>query len=129
MKIVQLHSENIKRIKAIDITPEDNVVVLSGKNGEGKTSVLDSIWLALQYRAASKGNPNPLRSGTDKGFVSLDLGDYIVTRKFTKDDSVLEIKTPDGSKISSPQKLLDGMIGDLSFDPWEFSRKNEDDQR
>lgn len=129
MKIIQLHSENIKRIKAVDITPDDNVIVLSGKNGEGKTSVLDSIWLALQYRAASKNNPSPLRAGTESGLITIDLGDYIVTRKFTATDSSLEIRTPDGSKITSPQKLLDGMIGDLSFDPWEFARKSESDQR
>lgn len=129
MRILQLHSENVKRIKAVDITPADDVIVLSGKNGEGKTSVLDSIWLALQYRAASKDNPSPLRAGEDKGLVTIDLGDYIVTRKFTQAGTTLEVKTPDGSKISSPQKLLDGMIGDLSFDPWEFARKSDADQR
>ena len=129
MRIIQLQSENVKRIKAVDITPESDLIVLSGKNGEGKTSVLDSIWLAVQYRAASKGNPNPLRAGTNKGQVTVDLGDYIVTRKFTASGTSLEVRTPDGSRISSPQKLLDGLIGDLSFDPWEFSRKNEKDQR
>jgi len=129
VRIIQLQSENVKRIKAVDITPESDLIVLSGKNGEGKTSVLDSIWLAVQYRAASKGNPNPLRAGTNKGQVTVDLGDYIVTRKFTASGTSLEVRTPDGSRISSPQKLLDGLIGDLSFDPWEFSRKNEKDQR
>lgn len=128
MRIVQLHSENIKRVKAIDITPDNDVIVLSGQNGEGKTSVLDSIWLALEFRAASKGNPTPLRAGQDKGIVTVDLGDYIVTRRFTPTGTTLEVRTPDGSKISSPQKLLDGMIGDLSFDPWEFSRKNDKEQ-
>jgi len=129
MRIINLYSENVKRLKAVDITPDDDVIVLSGKNGEGKTSVLDSIWLALEYRAASKQNPTALRAGQDKGQVTIDLGDYIVTRKFTKSGTTLEVRTPDGSKISSPQKLLDGLIGDLSFDPWEFSRKNEKEQR
>lgn len=130
MKIISLHAENIKRIKAIDITPTDNVIVISGKNEEGKTSSIDSIWLALQYRAASKGNPNPLRAGTNKGEIILDLNDYIVTRKFSSSGgTTLEVKTPDGSKISSPQTLLDGLVGDLSFDPWEFARKNEKDQK
>lgn len=129
MRILQLQSENVKRLKAIDITPTEDVIVLSGKNGEGKTSVLDSIWLALQYRSASKDNPTPLRAGEDKGQVTIDLGTYIVTRKFTQAGTTLEVKTPDGSKISSPQKLLDGMIGDLSFDPWEFARKSDTDQR
>ncbi|MCV0439820.1 MAG: AAA family ATPase [Hydrogenophaga sp.] len=129
MRIIQLHSENVKRVKAVDITPESNVIVISGKNGEGKTSVIDSIWLALEYKAAKKGNPDPLRAGQKNGMVELDLGDYIVKRKFTPSGSTLEIRTPDGSTIKSPQKLLDGMIGDLSFDPWEFSRKSEKDQR
>ena len=129
MKIIRLQAENIKRVKAIDITPQDDVVIISGKNQNGKTSVLDSIFLALQYRAASKNNPNPLRAGEDKGVVTVDLGDYIVTRKFTQAGTTLEVKTPDGSKISSPQKLLDGMIGDLSIDAWEFARKSDTDQR
>ena len=129
MRIINLYSENIKRVKAVDITPKENVVILSGKNGEGKTSVLDSIWFAIQYRGASKNNPIPLRSGTDKGIVTVDLGDYIVTRKFTPAGTTLEVKTPDGSKIPSPQGLLDGLIGDLSFDPWDFSRKKESEQR
>ena len=131
MKIIQLHAENVKRLKAVDITPDpnENTVVISGKNENGKSSVIDSIWLALQYRSAVKDNPQPLRKGETKGIVTLDLGDYIVTRRFTESDSSLEIRTPDGSKITSPQKLLDGMIGDLSFDPWDFTRKSEQEQR
>lgn len=129
MKIIQLHAENVKRLKAVDITPDDNTIVISGKNENGKSSVIDAIWLALEYRAAVKKNPQPLRKGESKGIVTLDLGDYIVTRKFTESDSTLEIRTPDGSKITSPQKLLDGMIGDLSFDPWEFTRRSDDEQK
>jgi DNA repair exonuclease SbcCD ATPase subunit len=130
MKILHFYSENIKRIKAIEIEPESNTVVISGMNGHGKTSVLDSIWLALQYRSASKDNPSPLRSGTDKGMIELDLGDYIVTRTFSESGTTsLKISTSDGHQVSSPQKLLDGLIGDLSFDPWDFARKNEKEQR
>jgi len=129
MKIIQLQAENIKRLKAIDITPTDNVVVISGKNENGKTSVLDCIYLALEYRAASKSSPQPIRRGEKSAVTTLDLGDYIVTRRFTEGGSTLEVRTPEGNKVSSPQKLLDGMIGDLSFDPWEFARKTEQEQR
>jgi DNA repair exonuclease SbcCD ATPase subunit len=62
MRILRLEADNIKRVKAVDITPEGNVVIISGKNGAGKSSTIDTIWLALSYRAASKSNPNPLRS-------------------------------------------------------------------
>jgi DNA repair exonuclease SbcCD ATPase subunit len=129
MRILQLHSENVKRLKVIDITPVDDVVIISGMNEQGKTSVIDCIWLALENRAASRNNPLPIRAGEDKALIMIDLGTYIVTRKFTSAGTTLEVRTPDGSKITSPQKLLDGLIGELSFDPWEFSRKREEEQR
>jgi len=129
MRILQLHSENVKRLKVIDITPTDDIVIISGCNEQGKTSVIDCIWLALENRAASRNNPLPIRAGEDKALITIDLGTYIVTRKFTSAGTTLEVRTPDGSKITSPQKLLDGLIGELSFDPWEFSRKREEEQR
>ena len=38
MKIVRLTAENIKRLVAVEITPDGNVVQITGKNGAGKTS-------------------------------------------------------------------------------------------
>ena len=123
----------------IEVDPEDSVCIkVEADDGlyitkdyilTHNTSVIDSIWLALEYRVASKKNPEPLRKGESKAIITLDLGDYIVTRRFTESDTSLEVRTPDGSKITSPQKLLDGMIGDLSFDPLEFSQKTEQEQR
>lgn len=129
MKILQFHAENVKRLKVVDITPTADVVVISGMNENGKSSVIDAMWLALSNRAASKNITEPLRNGEKKGIVTLDLGDYIVTRRFTENDSTLEVRTPEGNKVSSPQKLLDGLVSDLSFDPWEFARKDEKEQR
>lgn len=129
MRIIQFQAENVKRIKAIDITPESNIIVISGRNGAGKTSVLDAIWSALEYRRASKDNPQLLRAGETRGETVLDLGDYIVTRTFTEGGTQLKVTNPTGDKVASPQKLLDGLIGDLAFDPWEFSRKNDKEQR
>lgn len=47
MKIVKLTAENIKRLKAVEITPTGALVEVTGKNGQGKSSVLDAIWWAL----------------------------------------------------------------------------------
>lgn len=129
MKILQFQASNFKRIKVIDITPSGNVVVLSGKNGAGKSSVLDAIWDVLEHRAISKSLPNPLRKGEKSGYVTLDLGDYIATRTYTEEGSVLKVTTPDGNPVKSPQAILDSLKGDLSFDPWAFTRMKEDEQR
>jgi hypothetical protein len=43
LRITRLVMHNIKRIRAIDISPTDDVVVIGGKNDQGKSSVLDSF--------------------------------------------------------------------------------------
>lgn len=123
MRIINLIAENIKKIKAVDITPESDCVIISGKNGQGKSSVIDAIWLALEYSKARKENPMPVREGQETGTIQLDLGDYIVTRIIRQDGtSSLKIENKDGDKVSSPQALLDNIVGELSFDPLYFAR-------
>ena len=105
-KIVQLNVENVKRIEAVEITPDGELVVIGGKHGNGKSSVLDSIMYALGGEKALP--PVPLRNGTSKGHITINLGDLVVTRKFTrkKDGEIgtsLEIKRANGDKVSSPQ--------------------------
>ena len=86
MRIITLKAENIKKLKAVEITPEGNVVIISGRNEQGKTSVLDCIWLALAGADASKGMPKPIRTGEKKANTTLDLGDLVVTRTWTDND-------------------------------------------
>ena len=130
MKIIRLQAENIKRIKAIDITPKEDVIIISGNNGMGKTSVLDSIFYALQNREGSKTTPQPIRKGESKAQVTLTLDDFIVTRSWTSDDkSYLKVTNREGLTYNSPQELLDGFLGALTFNPLEFSNMKEKDQR
>lgn len=127
MKIIRLQAENIKKIKAIDITPQGNTVVLSGKNAQGKTSVLDSIWYAL---GGGKSIPDkPIRQGETKAQVKLDLGDYEVKRTFTEKGTYLEVTNKEGATFKSPQDLLDRLLGAYTFDPLEFARQEEKKQK
>jgi len=123
MKVIQLKAENIKKIKAIEITPTENTIVISGKNGAGKSSVLDSLWYALTGKDSLKETSKPIREGTDHASVIVDIGDYVVTRSWTNNEtSYLKVENKEGARFNSPQQLLDGLIGELSFDPLEFAR-------
>lgn len=128
MKIIELKAENVKRLQAVQITPEGSLVVIGGKNGAGKSSVLDSILYALGGAGTLPGKP--VRKGADKATIEVTLdGDrtLIVRRKIAENGrTTLEVeqRNDDGSiaKIASPQKLLDSLVGSIAFDPLAFTR-------
>lgn len=125
MRILQLVAENIKGLKAVEITPKGDLVQLTGRNGQGKSSVLDAIWCALGGASVVPGTP--IRQGHDSASVKLDLGEFVVTRTFTLKDggevtTKLEVRSAAGGKMDRPQTLLDGLLGSLTFDPLAFTR-------
>ena len=128
LKILRLEAENVKRLKAVEISPNGDVVVIAGRNGQGKTSVLDSIEFALAGTGAQKDTPQPIRHGEDHASVTLDLGDLRVRREWKGDKQTLTVTAKDGARYTSPQKMLDEFIGRLSFDPLAFSQLSDREQ-
>jgi len=128
MKIIRLSAENIKRLKAVEITPDGTLQVVTGRNAQGKTSVLDAIWLALGGGAASRETARPIRDGQTSASVTLDLGDLVVTRTWVGEKTSLVVKSADGAKFTGPQGVLDDLVGRLSFDPLEFTRLSAREQ-
>lgn len=129
MKIISLQAKNVKRLKAVHINPDGTLQVITGKNAQGKTSVLDAIWLALGGGAASRETAQPVRDGEESAEVVIDLGDLKVTRTWTHHGKTsLKVTSGDGASYSSPQKMLDELVGRLSFDPLEFTRLSARDQ-
>lgn len=131
LKIISLQAENLKRLTAVRIDPRGNLVEIRGRNAQGKSSVLDAIWWAL----AGAGNiqADPIRKGQERAVVKLDLGDLIVTRTFTKQDdgsfrTSITVENGDGARFPSPQRMLDDLLGSLTFDPLAFARMKPKEQ-
>jgi DNA repair exonuclease SbcCD ATPase subunit len=129
MRIVSLEAQNVKRLKAVSIKPDGDMVVIGGRNEQGKTSLLDSI----QYALGGKNGicEKPLREGEKRGHVILDLGELIVKRTFTAaGGSELTVTSADGSKkFNGPQAVLDKLYSSVSFDPLAFMRMKPAEQR
>lgn len=118
MQIIELKAENIKRLKAVEIRPDGNMVTITGRNGQGKTSVLDSIYWALAGGDAV--DDMPIRKGEKNASIKLDLGEFIVERRFTPSGTTLNVESKENTRFKSPQTMLDRLVGSLSFDPLEF---------
>ena len=122
--ITKLTAENIKRLRAIEIEPDGSAVIIGGRNAQGKSSVLDSIEAAIGGKSHCPAMP--IRDGETKARVVLETEDLRITRQFAKNGDALKtslvVTSLDGRQFTSPQKVLDKLIGHLSFDPLEFSR-------
>ncbi len=130
MKIVQLKAENFKRLQAIEINPDGNLVTIGGDNGQGKSSILDAIWVALAGRAVAP--PKPIRVGEETALIELDLGRLKITRKFTDKDGkitdTVKVESAEGLLYRKPQEVLDALVGEIGFDPLEFARMKPAEQ-
>ncbi len=124
-KVIELNVNNVMRLKAVHIRPSGGIVQIGGGNAEGKTSVLESIAMAIGgLRLAPK---EPIRSGELTASIHLSLGDITVHRTFSRETldgpvkSQLAVRNANGDKLHSPQAVLNELFGTLSFDPLEFS--------
>lgn len=125
--IISLTVENIKKIKAVTIRPQGHMVEITGRNGQGKSTVLDAIWWAL------KGKDNiqtaPIRNGEPSGKITLELDKYLIERTFRRNElgddytTKITVTTKDRAQMRSPQAVLDGFTGMLGFDPLAFMRQ------
>ena len=131
MKVIRLKAENIKRIEAIEIVPKGNMIQITGPNGAGKTSILDALWWVL---AGTRNHQSrPIRNGQKQATIHLDLGEIIVKRQFRLQDenrvtTQITVETKEGARFPSPQKMLDDLLGSLSFDPLAFCRMDQSKQ-
>jgi len=117
MKINKLEIENVKRVRALTLEPSANgLTVIGGRNGQGKTSVLDAIAWALggdKYRPA-----NAQREGSAiPPLLKVELSNGIIVERKGK-NSALTVTDPKGEKAG--QMLLDAFVEKLALDLPKF---------
>lgn len=122
--IVQVEDEDSV---CISVTAKDGLYLTKDYIVTHNTSVLDSITMALAGKGAIPAQP--VRNGEDKAKVVCELDDLTITRTFTQaGGGTLTVSNKDGAKYSSPQAMLDKLVGKLTFDPLGFSRMAPKDQ-
>jgi len=133
MKVIALVAENVKKLRAVEILPTDNLVKISGANGAGKSSVLDALWWGFAGKSAM--DPQPIREGEKKAIIRIELDDLIITRTISRKNAQdvhfttgIKVEKRDGSEYQKPQFVIDGLLGRFTFDPMEFLHLKPDEQ-
>ena len=117
MKITTLELSDVKRIKAVTLEPKDNgLTIIGGRNGQGKTSVLDAIAWTL---GGDKFKPsNPQREGSvvpPAMKITLDNG---ITVERSGKNSALKVTDESGRK--GGQALLNSFLSTFALDLPKF---------
>ena len=125
VKINELLIENVKRIKAVQFEPSaDGLTIIGGRNGQGKTSVLDAIAWAL-----GGNNYKPSVPERDGALVPpnlhLELSNGLIVERKGK-NSTLKVTDPNGNK--SGQQLLNEFVSTLALDLPKFINGSDKDK-
>ena len=120
--ITALEAENVKRIKAVALTPAPTgLTLVGGNNNQGKTSVLDALAWAL---GGDRFRPDAaVRDGAvAPAHLKVKLSNGVVVERKGK-NSTLTVTDPTGRR--SGQQLLNAFIEPLALDLPRFMEASD----
>lgn len=130
LKAVGLQAQNTMRLRAVSLEFDtaQNVYVIGGENGAGKSTVLNVIAMLLGGRRLDP--PQVVRVGEEEAEAELPLDDGHIIRGRWKVGAPgqIEVLSPDGVPLKSPQTWLKERIGRYTIDPVAFEALKEGDQ-
>lgn len=119
MRIETIAINGFKKLQQFAIDPAGKSVEIKGKNGQGKSSIIDAIWCTLTGKDVP-GVPINRDSVSAKIVVGLDSGHTARLSFSAKGGKTLVVEGPDGEPVKAPATFLENLIGKISFDPFEF---------
>lgn len=122
VKITALEAENVKRIKAVALTPSPTgLTLVGGNNNQGKTSVLDALAWAL---GGDRFRPDAAqRDGAiAPAHLKVTLSNGVVVERKGKNAS-LTVTDPTGRR--SGQQLLNAFVEPLALDLPRFMEASD----
>lgn len=139
MKIIELVAENFRKLRVVEINPGGQPVVkVTGRNGQGKTSVIDSIWFGLKgQKTLPDRKTDVVRRGSERMKVTVKVGEdggketFTIVRTLGMEGNPPTLTiTPAVHKEAqkTPQEYLDDLFGALTFDPLAFAHMSTADQ-
>ncbi len=120
--ITALEAENVKRIKAVALTPAPTgLTLVGGNNNQGKTSVLDALAWAL---GGDRFRPNAAQrdGAVAPAHLKVTLSNGVIVERKGKNSS-LTVTDPTGRR--SGQQLLNAFVEPLALDLPRFMEASD----
>ena len=120
--ITALEVENVKRIKAVALTPAPTgLTLVGGNNNQGKTSVLDALAWAL---GGDRFRPNAAQrdGAVAPAHLKVTLSNGVIVERKGK-NSTLTVTDPTGRR--SGQQLLNAFVEPLALDLPRFMESTD----
>lgn len=145
MEKYKLYGLKIVDLRNVEIVNLDfdgkNLIEISGKNGSGKTTIIDSIFIALngtKYLGKTKNGWRVIKNGKDRAEIEVIIGNenrkIEIRRSITKIDRGNEIDTggtitiKDSENRSIGQNFLDSLLSKFTVNPLGFAYMDPKEQ-
>lgn len=127
MKIQEFHIKNFKCLKTISMKPEGALIVIGGRNSQGKSSILESFMATVGGKSLQC--EKPVRTGEKKAEMVWDF-DTFKAHLTIKDNGTreLKLKNKEGELLLQPQSILDRLYKKQGFNPLAFLEMKQKDQ-
>lgn len=138
MRIIELIAENFKKLRVVEIAADGKPVIqVTGRNGQGKSSVIEALWFGLKgQKALPARKSDAVRRGAEKMKVTVKVGNggtetFTITRTLGtggNPPTLSIVPAVHQTANKTPQEYLDDLFGALTFDPLAFARMTTAEQ-
>ena len=121
MYITRIYADGFKNLKKVDLSPHEELNIFWGKNAQGKTNLIEAVWLCTGVRS--------FRSTKDSKMIDIDKEHMTIevsfkdnfreqTVRYSMDKNNLKEKDLflNGVKVKTPSKLF-GQLDCVVFTP------------
>lgn len=125
MRVTKIKIKNLFGIKEYEGNGSDKE--FTGKNGAGKTSVIDAIRYALTNKSDRR---YIVRNGESEGEILIETDSGLSINRKARTDGRQDYKAvkQNGTTIGSPEAFLKDIITPLQLSPLEFTQMSEKEQ-
>ncbi len=142
MRVLNLKVKHILGLKELDLDLDEGMILVGGANGQGKSSTLNALKMALCGKRGTDWPEKALHDGEDEGEVIVTLsGDpslgedarlkvhLQINQKRSGEIDKITIYDSTGEPAPNPRTLLSDLYSLRGFDPLDFARQKPADQR